>query len=192
MNNYKKVIAGLAVLGVISCSTQNEPVIKQIQLPKTEDIASVTIEIDNEKQFNEIAELISRYETMLIGKYPSIVMINNAKDAYINLLKLKEQVQLTNDKLFISKIDKLIAKIEVMRREMFAGHMEKTLLDKYLSAQVRAQGKNKEVLYYKSFVVNTAFVYHFLNDATIRAGLNDLKFKKVILTNTFSTWEQPL
>lgn len=192
MDNYKKIIACLCFTFIISCSAQPEPAKKQVQPPKTDDAITMTVEVDNVKQFNEVTNLVKEYEKILITHHPSNLMIDSTKVAYLNLLRMRERIQATDDKSFLAKIDKLIERIEALRRVMFASHMEKTLLDNFFSSKVRTQGKNNDVLYCESFSVTPAFVHNFLRDASIINSLTELKFKKVILTNTFSTWERKL
>lgn len=138
---------------------------------------------------NEIESRLIEYEKKLKGYYPDDNMLSTLSDDIVKVTIVEaaySKADNANQNKIFSKAKLLRPKIELLLREVLAKNMERSLLDKGISSDIQAKGKNKQTLEYKYALMSKAFVYKLVNEGNALETAKKAGFKKLVFTDGFN------
>jgi hypothetical protein len=156
------------------------------QSPKKTDLEILT----------EIENRVKQFQSHLRKYYPEDDMQRTLSDdlrkitiAEFGYSKPENEEQ----RKVLSKAKMLRPKVELLEREVYAGIMERKLMEKGIDANVKAIGEGKRTLLYKHALVTRASAYKLMNESPMAETARNLGFKKIVFKNFFDdSWTYDL
>jgi hypothetical protein len=191
------VILGVGLLGfIVAMFSGNNSSTSVTTQPTSQKVDSTTNLAESQKTVSEIETRLNDNAKYLKEYYGTSDQVKKASDDLLRLLKVQilfKKSQKKDEKEIGNRAFKLIPKVSLQRRTLYASFMEETFVKSGIDAKVSAKGPKEDQLQIKYALMSKPLVYKFQNEMPIEEQAKELGYTKVIYTDGYDrTWTKPL